>query len=1301
MEFLFKNNSNNTKNCKNYNSFNKLNDKVSFHSSFFNKLSINYFKIKSKYFQNNNFKTSILEDEYNHNYNYKVNYNINMIGYILFVLYHLVNLSMYLIYLDELGNLDRIVIYFLSGYIVVNALVVFYIMYLYHCKTLLNLKDKKANSKHINKLNMLVYILFLIFILIYIVVSNLKRDTLASLDITIRFFPLGIIAAIFYSCLIENKLLNIIILSFTFILSIILANFFNSYVSLIRFNNSVLLIDDLALLTNKNISNYTDNNKYKVEEFIINIKDNYNVNISYYSPMRITLIIASLVLNILFYVRKSIDNYNRKKFINLKKVELLYEYYYEFINNIDFQIISFYNNKTIFTNDSFSFNSQLNNQINKVNKDRYNNNNNISNDNESNFDNIYLNELFFYINDKNFIKEKLNFLIKFLNLNFDIVNKLEDSSLKDILNILSTKSNNCSFSSTEITSKSNEETHILYNNNNCNNHNTEIFKNVENNNINNYTKKTINKQNELICYNKMFVNLGTFYTKNNKEYVQYYDVYLRKFKLFENYNKHNDFIIDIVIKEITKQLESERNTVENGLKNIIFSKMAHEFKTPLIIISSELSELPNDLNLFLEKNNELNNQNNNLSFNSSAVDLINKCDNLNYISKYCLLLIDDVIHYSSGNKEFIINIENSINITDLIEFCHKALISYKSYLPGNKKNIMCKYYIADIVGNYTVSSDLLRLKQIILNLLSNAVKFTRQGYININCNIINENQFKKAMSNNNTNSFNKTNFRKDSSKFVKDKNLLLTKDSCNYNNYNNMYLEILIEDTGIGFPSSDLRKIKNMFNENNIKKEGFIICNNIDDNKSNNNSYFNSSLDSSICSEYSSYNSLSKFNNNKDYSIDNLNNDNCKQNINSSNAIKINNYKNSYNFMGTGIGISIVNSIIEKLPYHYITIDSEVNKGTKCSIFIKTEKNNLNKNKELIHNNSLISISKKSYLELLTETNCLISNKRNLKKIVNFIPKTNFDYNLMRRKNNSAFNKILLKNKISKSFLYRNFNSCDYIKSKLKYKIKNDYTKNKTIDSTINDTTLLAKSNIFNYNLEYYKIINSNNSLSNNYKKSKFFNKEPNNIDSYIKLYKFKNLSIDYNINYTINHKLTLGENQTIYNFITNKNQNNEGNNNYPYIIIIDDSSQLRKSVKNLILKSKNIINKAIYKYNKDLNFDSELFNLLELSDGIDLLYTLKLMSYNKTFFETLNKVKFIFIDENMEFLNGSETIKIIKNLQKSNKLYTFKIISVTAFSDKGSCELIKSAGADYVINKPLSKINLEKCFLEIINSIN
>jgi len=130
-------------------------------------------------------------------------------------------------------------------------------------------------------------------------------------------------------------------------------------------------------------------------------------------------------------------------------------------------------------------------------------------------------------------------------------------------------------------------------------------------------------------------------------------------------------------------------------------------------------------------------------------------------------------------------------------------------------------------------------------------------------------------------------------------------------------------------------------------------------------------------------------------------------------------------------------------------------------------------------------------------------------------------------------------------------------------------------------------------------------------------------------------------------------------------------------VLVIDDHKYVRESMSNLIkkiIKKKNLENK---------------FKVKEGIDGSELIYyIIKDQMEN-------NKIKCIITDENMEFINGSEAIKILKNLEKNNQIRPLIIASCTAFEDEYSKYIIKSSGANYFLSKPCNEFKLNKFFDE------
>lgn len=126
-------------------------------------------------------------------------------------------------------------------------------------------------------------------------------------------------------------------------------------------------------------------------------------------------------------------------------------------------------------------------------------------------------------------------------------------------------------------------------------------------------------------------------------------------------------------------------------------------------------------------------------------------------------------------------------------------------------------------------------------------------------------------------------------------------------------------------------------------------------------------------------------------------------------------------------------------------------------------------------------------------------------------------------------------------------------------------------------------------------------------------------------------------------------------------------------IILLADDNQIINEA------HKNILNQVIEE--KNLNVEIVL-----CYDGSEILKYLLSKDMK-------DKIKYIITDENMEYLNGSETIRIIRFLESKNVFPKTKIISLSCYEEKNMVNSFLDAGADYVLAKPLIKSAIIKIF--------
>jgi len=309
-------------------------------------------------------------------------------------------------------------------------------------------------------------------------------------------------------------------------------------------------------------------------------------------------------------------------------------------------------------------------------------------------------------------------------------------------------------------------------------------------------------------------------------------------------------------------------------------------------------------------------------------------------------------------------------------------------------------------------------------------------------------------------------------------------------------------------------------------------------------------------------------------------------------------------------------------------------------------------------------------------------------KIKNNIPKS--DSNLFTCKcNNNILNNInnneFYKNKKKRTESNESIISNNCVKVSKQKKSKDLYRKNTIQKKEDNlDPIKLNLDKKFSANQEKREkrenIINEENNENNNN-----INEEgdyTNNIKSNNSPYFFsnKNIKVSDNSSKDINFTNDVQKKEISYN-ITNKNTSldlsknqkikNIDNKTIIYIII-DDNLYIRNSQKNLL---------DIYFKNWKKNNSSSKYNfeIIDGADGIDLLKFVIEPNYS-------SRIRGVFIDENMEFMNGSEAVRIIRKFQNFNKIPKFKIATVTAFEDSITKNNILQAGVDEIYPKPFKR---------------
>jgi CheY-like chemotaxis protein len=206
-----------------------------------------------------------------------------------------------------------------------------------------------------------------------------------------------------------------------------------------------------------------------------------------------------------------------------------------------------------------------------------------------------------------------------------------------------------------------------------------------------------------------------------------------------------------------------------------------------------------------------------------------------------------------------------------------------------------------------------------------------------------------------------------------------------------------------------------------------------------------------------------------------------------------------------------------------------------------------------------------------------------------------------------------------------------------------------------------SSQSVKNENHNYLKKKESNSKVSKKFSdlslngESIYFNDESLKLEKIIPKEEIKNIILQ--------KKLTIKENDL------------ECYNSFKYkILVVDDNKFLRQSFINLIKK---------FLKNRNMTF---FYDIIDCNDGVDILYHIvKDQSEN-------NLIKCIITDENMDYMNGSEACRIIKNYENNNKIKPVVLAMISSFETN---YFDKNFGINYFLPKPCNEHQLSIFFDE------
>jgi PAS domain S-box-containing protein len=171
-----------------------------------------------------------------------------------------------------------------------------------------------------------------------------------------------------------------------------------------------------------------------------------------------------------------------------------------------------------------------------------------------------------------------------------------------------------------------------------------------------------------------------------------------------NYDNINKIVFG-VLQDVTIQKKNEEALEKsNAIKSIFLSNISHELRTPMTAIIGYSD-------LILSNNKDKDRDRFLKSINSNA--------------KHLDELLNNILDYSKIESDTLDILYEDFSILDLFEELSDIFEdeNYKKNLDFVKLEFSKK--------NYKITSDYLRLKQVLYNIISNSIKFTENGYIKV------------------------------------------------------------------------------------------------------------------------------------------------------------------------------------------------------------------------------------------------------------------------------------------------------------------------------------------------------------------------------------------------------------------------------------------------------------------------------------------------------------------------------------------------------------------------------------------
>ncbi|MBN1182706.1 MAG: response regulator [Bacteroidales bacterium] len=196
---------------------------------------------------------------------------------------------------------------------------------------------------------------------------------------------------------------------------------------------------------------------------------------------------------------------------------------------------------------------------------------------------------------------------------------------------------------------------------------------------------------------------------------------IRKNAELEKHRNHLENLVEERTRDLIKAKEKAEES--DNLKSAFLANLSHELRTPMNAIIG-FSNLLNDDDLDSTQKKEY-------------IDIIDQ----NGVA--LVKLIDDIIDISQIEANQLVINNKPFSISQLIKDLYTFYERQRIHL--DKNNIEFSYLIPENCENLQITSDHLRLRQILINLLDNAFKFTKEGKITFGFDLITNNLSKSLL----------------------------------------------------------------------------------------------------------------------------------------------------------------------------------------------------------------------------------------------------------------------------------------------------------------------------------------------------------------------------------------------------------------------------------------------------------------------------------------------------------------------------------------------------------------------------